>query len=365
MDWDKLLFNTAVFAAGVFMLDYGADKFIDHTVIVGQRLGVSQTLIAVLTAGAEYEELAVVIAAVLQKQSPLALGNVMGSSISNVLGAFSLGLLLHPGPLVFDPSAKVYTALLFSITTAFSILVYFNLLNKVTGGVLVATFLVYMICTCYAIHKGVMEPPEASDSDSDSDSDNDTSDDEHPYLSPRPQGNIVQDESETSPLLTNEEAPTSRKRAPRSLFYHISQLVIGLLALTISGYLLSRSASAIADCFHLSGTLVGLTVVSFATTLPEKMIAIISGSRGHSGIVVASTAGSNIFLLTLCAGVIGLAELPTDNSDRVLLFEVFSTWVSSVMLFLAVFVSANRAVGAVFLVMYVAFLILEFTVYRR
>ncbi|KAB8257132.1 hypothetical protein BDV32DRAFT_160749 [Aspergillus pseudonomiae] len=363
MDWDKLLFNTAVFAAGVFMLDYGADTFIDHTVIVGQRLGVSQTLIAVLTAGAEYEELAVVIAAVLQKQSPLALGNVMGSTISNVLGAFSLGLLLHPGPIVFDPSAKVYTALLFSITTAFSILVYFNLLNKVTGGVLVATFLVYMICTCYAIHKGVMEPPEASDSDSDSD--NDTSDDEHPYLSPRPQDNIVQDESETSPLLTNEEAPTSRKRAPRSLFYHISQLVIGLLALTISGYLLSRSASAIADCFHLSGTLVGLTVVSFATTLPEKMIAIISGSRGHSGIVVASTAGSNIFLLTLCAGVIGLAELPTDNSDRVLLFEVFSTWVSSVMLFLAVFVSANRAIGALFLVMYVAFLILEFTVYRR
>ena len=56
MDWDKLLFNTAVFAAGVFMLDYGADTFIDHTVIVGQRLGVSQTLIAVLTAGAEYEE---------------------------------------------------------------------------------------------------------------------------------------------------------------------------------------------------------------------------------------------------------------------------------------------------------------------
>ncbi|KAK6827105.1 hypothetical protein RU639_004851 [Aspergillus parasiticus] len=363
MDWDKLLFNAAVFVAGVFMLDYGADKFIDHTVIIGQRLGVSQTLIAVLTAGAEYEELAVVIAAVLQKQSPLALGNVMGSTISNILGAFSLGLLLHPGPIAFDQSAKVYTALLLSITTAFSILAYFNMLNKITGGVLVAIFLMYIICTCYAIHKGVMEPPEASDSDSDSD--NDTSDDGHSYLPPRPQGNRVQDESETSPLLTNEEALITRKRAPRSLFYHISQLVMGLLALTISGYLLSRSASVIADCFHLSGTVVGLTVVSFATTLPEKMVAIISGSRGHSGIVVASTAGSNIFLLTLCAGVIALAGLSADKSDHVLLFELLFTWISSVMLFLAVFVRADRAVGALFLVMYVAFLILEFTVYRR
>lgn len=56
MDWDTLCFNAATFVAGVFVLDYGADKFIDHTVIVGRCLGISQTLIALLTAGAEYEE---------------------------------------------------------------------------------------------------------------------------------------------------------------------------------------------------------------------------------------------------------------------------------------------------------------------
>jgi hypothetical protein len=56
MDWDNISFNTATLIAGVFVLDYGADKFLDHTVIVGQRLGISPTLIALLTAGAEYEE---------------------------------------------------------------------------------------------------------------------------------------------------------------------------------------------------------------------------------------------------------------------------------------------------------------------
>lgn len=55
MNRDSLFFNTATLVAGVFVLDYGADKFIDHTVIVGQRLGISPTLIALLTAGAEYE----------------------------------------------------------------------------------------------------------------------------------------------------------------------------------------------------------------------------------------------------------------------------------------------------------------------
>lgn len=56
LDWDALCFNIATLIAGVFVLDYGADKFIDHTVIVSRRLGMSQTIIALLTAGAEWEE---------------------------------------------------------------------------------------------------------------------------------------------------------------------------------------------------------------------------------------------------------------------------------------------------------------------
>ena len=56
MDWDNLCFNVATAIAGIFVLDHGADKFVDHTVIVGRRLGISQTVIALLTAGAEWEE---------------------------------------------------------------------------------------------------------------------------------------------------------------------------------------------------------------------------------------------------------------------------------------------------------------------
>ncbi len=56
MNYDILIFNIAVFVAAIFLLDYGADKFIDHTAIVASRLGVSQTLVALLTAGAEWEE---------------------------------------------------------------------------------------------------------------------------------------------------------------------------------------------------------------------------------------------------------------------------------------------------------------------
>ena len=56
MDWDALSFNIATLIISVFVLDYGADKFIDHTVIIGRRLSIPQTVIALITAGAEWEE---------------------------------------------------------------------------------------------------------------------------------------------------------------------------------------------------------------------------------------------------------------------------------------------------------------------
>lgn len=56
MNWDTICFNGSAFIAGLFLLEFGADRFIDHTAIVATRLGFSQTLIALLTAGAEWEE---------------------------------------------------------------------------------------------------------------------------------------------------------------------------------------------------------------------------------------------------------------------------------------------------------------------
>jgi Ca2+/Na+ antiporter len=56
MNWDTICYNAGAFAAALFLLEYGADRFIDHTAIVARRAGVSQTLVALLTAGAEWEE---------------------------------------------------------------------------------------------------------------------------------------------------------------------------------------------------------------------------------------------------------------------------------------------------------------------
>jgi Ca2+/Na+ antiporter len=55
-DADTIIFNLAAFIAALFVLEFGADKFIDHTAKVAARLRIPPTLIALLTAGAEWEE---------------------------------------------------------------------------------------------------------------------------------------------------------------------------------------------------------------------------------------------------------------------------------------------------------------------
>lgn len=285
-------------------------------------------------------KLAVVVAAVLQHRSPLALGNVMGSSISNILGAFSLGLLCHPGRMEFDRTAKMYSALLLSVTTLVVVLAFFDQLNRLTGGVLIAIFVLYMVSIGYAIYRGIAEPPQMSDSESD---------DEGP--------------SESDPLLPT---PDEGRSLSRPLYYHLFQLLFGLLALSLSGYILAHSAGAIADSLQLSGTVFGLTVIAFATTLPEKFISVLSGFRGQGGIIVATTAGSNIFLLTLCVGIVAASGGAAGQADTFVLFDLVTVWMSALLLVAVVFLRPpSRISGLVLLAAYLVFLVLEFTVYKR
>lgn len=53
---DAIIYNAAVFISTLFLLEFGVDKFVDHTAIVARRTGISDTLIALITAGAEWEE---------------------------------------------------------------------------------------------------------------------------------------------------------------------------------------------------------------------------------------------------------------------------------------------------------------------
>lgn len=344
----------------------------------------------------------------------LAVGNIVGSAISNILGAFSLGLLFRKddGPVVFDRSSKIYTLLLLLLTVLISGLSEFGHRGvwRIAGGVSIVLFVIYAGSIAWSITMGLVVAPELSDTDSDSD---DGSDDEEEVTFPyQDEGRAVDtiDNTLIKPSLTRDTiqdpaipdtvvntldqssahaidtTPTEstallvsaemRGTAPRtvgritykhSVLYHIGNLVLGFLAIILSSFVLSHAASNIVDEFGFSDVLFGVVVLSVATTLPEKFVAVISGQRGHTGILVANTVGSNIFLLSLCMGITWVSTGGEFDQGSVNTAELGVMLGSTLAMTFVVWFGAHwsRVLGAIMLLAYIAFLVLEFTVIRE
>ncbi|KAI7769563.1 hypothetical protein LZL87_003053 [Fusarium oxysporum] len=384
---DVVAYNIAAFLATLFLLEFGADKFIDHTAVIARRTGVSETVIGLITAGGEWEELAVVVASLARGRSSLAIGNIIGAAISNILGAFSLGLVFYERgkPIEFDRSSRIYSLFLLVLTTFVTPVTYFSKYRiwLVCGSLLVAIFTIYLLAAGVAIGKGVLTPPE----DSDDDSDDDVSDalsamsvsvaGERDQITPatntrsdaQADGVKVQPSTDTLPTSSSSSGPpeprSSRKK--RRLRYHVFYLLVGFLSICLAGYVLSQAATNITDQFGISDVLFGVIILAIATTLPEKFVAVMSGHRGHPGILVANCVGSNVFLLALCVGIIMLSSRGTLDAGNVTIAELVVLWTSTLAVTLTVWFGGRfcRWIGVLMLASYVVFIVLEFTIIHR
>ncbi|PNP78516.1 hypothetical protein FNYG_08146 [Fusarium nygamai] len=372
---DAIAYNVAVFISTLFLLEFGADKFVDHTAIVARRTGIPDTVIALLTAGAEWEELVVVVASLAQGRPSLAVGNIIGSAISNILGAFSLGLLIRPtgSHIEFDRSSKIYSLCLLVITTFVAPVIYFSqrIVWLISGSVLIALFAIYLITIGWAISRGSLTAPEGSDDDS-SDDESDTLSIESPESVRSPllpgRGEYESEDSERDQRVDGSSevvgvTNVSTRRRRRSLGYHIGFLVLGFLAICLSGYVLSHAAINVTDAIGISDVLFGIVILAIATTLPEKFVAVLSGNRGHVGILVANTVGSNVFLLSLCLGIVMVDTSGNFDGGNVNVPELCVLWGSTLALTITIWYGErfDRWIGGTMLFGYIVFIVLEFT----
>ncbi|KAM0344810.1 hypothetical protein ACHAPU_007188 [Fusarium lateritium] len=368
-----IAYNVAAFISTLFLLEFGADKFVDHTAIVARRTGIPDTVIALLTAGAEWEELVVVVASLAQGRPSLAIGNIIGSAISNILGAFSLGLLFRPSRshVEFDRSARIYSLFLLIITTFVAPITYFasRTIWLVCGSVLIALFAVYLVSVGWAISRGNLAAPEGSDDDSSDDESDASEEGSTEPVESRHNSQVSQEERETEsssevdPLLGDSPDAVRRPRW-RSLGYHVGLLVLGFVAICLASYVLSHAAINITDTIGISDILFGMVILAIATTLPEKFVAVLSGSRGHMGILVANTVGSNVFLLLLCLGIVMVDTSEDFNGGNVNIIELCILWGSTLALTVTVWYGerVGQWIGGAMLLSYILFIVLEFTV---
>ncbi|CZR61860.1 uncharacterized protein PAC_11757 [Phialocephala subalpina] len=380
MDWDNFVLNCCAFIAGLFLLQHGANIFIDHSVILAKRVGAPDSLISLLTVGAEWEELAIVIASIVQHQPSLGLANIVGSCIANVLGAFAFGLLVQDFLPRFDSNSRIYAGALLVVS---SIFLYLSLTGHLdlTGGIFfLVSFSVYIVAICGAIYDRILatptpetrrslvmpelEPPRSED----------VLEEFHRELHISIYPSVMQcHPDETTPLVKQPPSPSIISGDPsddipprRRVFYHAFKIIVGLSALSIAAYLLAHGSGALATALNLSPTTFGITIMSFFTTLPEKIPIAVATWRGHHRVMVTSTAGANIFLLTLCVGLI----LVTGNGNEELAksittFEVWTVWCCALVLMLIMFVRGRKWMGGIMLGFYLAFLAAECTVNKK
>jgi len=282
----------------------------------------------------------------------------MGSCVANILASFSLGLLFL-GRSDFDRSSQLYTSVLLASTSLFLLLLLFlpASLKSTAGVFLLIGFVVYVVSVASLIYKGTLTAPEDSDGSDDESGTSDESDMDDEMYRPEPN-------QQTWPSKLAEKPPAPRRKGkpgPKPLSYHIYKLLLGLLALIIASYIVANSAGAIGSALQLSGTVVGTTILSLATTVPEKFVSVMGGVRKQPGIMVANTVGSNIFLVTLCGGIVFVGGDAQQLELGFTGFEALVMWMAALLIFGIVLWGGRSWMGGVMLTLYLGFLTVEFT----
>ncbi|WYK04642.1 calcium/sodium antiporter [Cereibacter sphaeroides f. sp. denitrificans] len=276
-----------LFVAGLLGLFFGGEFLVRGAANVARSYRISPMVIGltIVGFGTSTPELLVSLNAALDGASSIAVGNVLGSNIANILLILGLTALIYP---VAVDGRRVWKDLAFMVGAA--VLLWIMLLgdglSRIEAGVLVAALVGFLVLS---------------------------------FLSGRTE------EEETDP-----EALTPVWK---------SALITlgGLVVLMVGARLLVDSSTQIARSFGISEAVIGLTIVAVGTSLPELATSVIAAWRRHSEIAVGNVIGSNIFNVLGILGITGLV-LPIEGLDPRFLREDMP-WVlgSSLLLVLLAF----------------------------
>lgn len=284
-----------VLVVGFVLLVKGADFFVEGASSVAKMLKVPSLIIGmtIVAMGTSLPETSVSIAASINNQNTLAVSNVVGSNIFNLMVVLGVCAVMCELQVSKDVLKRDYP---FSVICAILLLVagYIGMtLGRVDGII----FLVIFVGFLFVLIKGAMDA--------------------------RKRGEISEKEREM-----NEEISEMKEQPVwKSILY----IVGGAIAIKYGGDWVVDSASTIATSFGISATLVGLTICSVGTSLPELVTSIVAARKNELDMAIGNVVGSNVFnilmVLGIAASVSPIAFL-TENVIDIIILLVFSliTW---------------------------------------
>ena len=247
---------------GFVFLVKGADFFVEGSSSVAKRFHVPSLIIGltIVAMGTSLPETAVSVTASVVNNNALAISNAIGSNIFNLMVVIGFCAVLTPVAVDKQTLKRDFP---FSVLCAVLLLVFGFIgmeLGHVDGVVLLVLFAIYII----VLVRVALKHKNSAESE-------------------------LEEEAEEIKLLS----------VPRSLVY----IVLGGAAIAIGGDMVVDTASRIAIDFGMSQTLVGLTIVSIGTSLPELVTSIVAARKNEVDMALGNAIGSNVFNILMVLGI--------------------------------------------------------------
>ena len=311
------MIDALLLLGGLAILVKSADLLVSGASSIAGRLGISAFVIGltVVSFGTSLPEMLVTLVSGLRHNADLAIANIIGSNIANVLLVLGLAALIRPLPV---KDSTVVSEIPFSLTAALLLGFLANAalfsshhelsISRLDGAILLFFFGLFMLYV-YKISR------------------------------------------DTADLRVDSPASMS---TGKSAFY----ILLGIGGLYLGGGWVVDGAIGIAGVLGVDDAVIGLTIVAIGTSSPEIVASAVAAYRNQTDIAVANVVGSNIFNILWVLGITStLVELPFEMVNNTDLVMVIS---SSALIILALVISRNNSIlrshGAVFILLYAGYL---------
>lgn len=257
-----MLMAIGAIIAGLILLVWSADKFVEGSATTASHFGMPPLLIGMVVVGfgTSAPEMAVSALAASQGNPGLALGNAYGSNITNI--ALILGITALLAPIAVHSQVMRKELPILILVTAFAGWQLWD--GELSRMDAVGLMLVFVVLIGWSIYQGIRQPDDALATE-------------------------MTEEIHAMPLR-------------KALLW----LVVGLLLLIVSSRILVWGAVDLATAFGISDLVIGLTIVAIGTSLPELASSIIAARKGEHDLALGNILGSNLFNTLAVVGIAGL-----------------------------------------------------------
>ena len=316
----ELLKSAIILVIGFVLLIKGADFFVEGSSSVAKKFNVPSLIIGmtIVAMGTSLPELAVSVTASMIGNNTLAVSNVAGSNIFNLMVVCGACALFTPLTIEKNTLLKEFP---FSIICAGLLVVLGFLgmsLGRVDGIIFLVIFIVYLLWMIRSAKQA------------------------------RNAGDRLEEEEEE---FIEEEI----KILP--MWKCLLFIVGGMIAIKFGGDFVVDGASAIAAGFGLSQTLIGLTIVALGTSLPELVTSIVAARKDEVDMALGNVIGSNIFNILLILGVAAAISPITFLTENIIDIVILIVMSLVVWIFAWTSKKINRKEGIMMLLMYAAYMV--------